>query len=563
MKKIIIFSFIIICSLPICAQRIQRSDKGMYGIAVTKSNGGVKWIVKPKYTQIEKNLYYSGSFSVLDENGRWGVVTSGGKEVVPCVHATKDAALEAYSHYLNPGSKTYASNGATGSVGNDSYFTLTRDYTTYIKDYVERNINQWQKKGEFEKTADYQKRVTESIRRQKVDQLTKEVCDECLQKVQDKELRMTLGEYDADHETFLVTTDLGKFVLPVSISQAPTFKKNWSKIISQNTYDIVNGKIVLRSATFKLNNKTVASYSDQNHALYAQANINYNFDPIEIQLQDESTINQPRIAQNNISVGKSDIDINIPSNSSNNNKTFALIFANENYREEVPVAYAKNDGASVEKYFTQTLGIPQKNVHFVTDATKNDMIREIDWLKNIASVYDDDINILVYYAGHGVPDESNGNTCLVPIDGVGSNPKTLYQLSEFYKEIGAINTASTVIFMDACFSGAIRGNGMLASARGIALRAKDETPKESMIVLTAAQGDETAWPYEEKGHGLFTYFLLKKLQDSKGNATIGELADYVKDQVGKHSIVVNSKRQTPTVNVSPKMTGVWSNLKLR
>jgi hypothetical protein len=83
-----------------------------------------------------------------------------------------------------------------------------------------------------------------------------------------------------------------------------------------------------------------------------------------------------------------------------------------------------------------------------------------------------------------------------------------------------------------------------------------------MIVFTAATNDETAYPYREKGHGMFTYFLLKKLQESKGNVTLGELGDYIATNVKRQSIVVNNKSQTPTVIPSPALSGGWENRKL-
>lgn len=372
MKQIILFILIFV-GVSAFPQRIQRSTNGLYGLAVSKSNGNVKWLSKPKYIKIEDN--YDGSFSVLDSYGKWGVVTKAGKEVVECRYANKVQAKEAFQYYLDPTKKQYASNIPIGSSTQlNSEFSLSRDYSAYIKQYVEQKINSWQKKGEFEKTSDYQKRVTESIRNEKIKQLTKEVCDECLMKVKDKELRMALGEYDADNETFLITTEIGSFILPVDIDKAPEFKSNWSKIISSNTYDIVNGKIILRSAKFALNNKVMAMYSDTNSALYTSANVNYNFDPIEIPLQENVHVKQPQITQNIIQVGKSDVDTDIPSSKVNQSNTFALVFANENYREEVPVTYAGNDGRTVSKYLVQTLGIPSSNVHLVEDATKNDMI---------------------------------------------------------------------------------------------------------------------------------------------------------------------------------------------
>lgn len=561
MKFFITALIILSCAATSFSQRVQRSENGMFGLAVMKSNGNVKWLAKPKYIKISPNKHQT--FLVCDKEGKWGVITNGGKEIIKCDYQNESQAKEAYEYYLDPSSKQYASNKTSDNfVQQNPEFTLTRDYSAYIRQYVEQKINAWQKKGEFEKTSDYRRRVTEAIRKEKIVQLTNEVCDECLRKVQDKELRMTLGEYDADNETFLISSVLGNFVLPVAINKAPAFKSNWKNIISENSYDIVNGKIILRSAQFSLGNKVLATYSDTNHALYAQANVQYNFDPIEIPTQETVSNRQPLIARNTIQIGKSDVDVDIPTSRTMKPNTFALIFANENYREEVPVSYAGNDGRTVSKYFTQTLGIPSTNIHLVEDATKNDMVREIEWLKQISNVYDD-IDIMVYYAGHGCPDESSASAFLIPVDGSANSIRTLYPVAELYRELGELNSKRTILFMDACFSGAKRGSGMLASARGVALKAKTEIPQNNMIVLSAAQGDETAWPYDEKGHGLFTYFLLKKLQESKGNVTIGQLSDYVIDQVEKRSIVINSKKQTPSVSASPVLGDSWNNQTLK
>lgn len=88
---------------------------------------------------------------------------------------------------------------------------------------------------------------------------------------------------------------------------------------------------------------------------------------------------------------------------------------------------------------------------------------------------------------------------------------------------------------------------MMTSARGVAIKVKQEVPQGNMVVFTAAQGDETAYQYKEKGHGMFTYFLLKKLQETKGEATLGELSEYVTSEVKKASLLNNNKSQTPSV----------------
>ena len=262
------------------------------------------------------------------------------------------------------------------------------------------------------------------------------------------------------------------------------------------------------------------------------------------------------------SLAKSDIDTNIPTVGIKSDNTFAVIIANENYRREKEVEYALNDGKTFCEYCKQTLGIPEKNIRICTDATFLDMKAEVDWLTNISRMYGGDARLMFYYAGHGIPDEGSKDAYLLPVDGMGSNPSTGYKLSDLYAALGESNSKSSVVFLDACFSGAQRNGEMMASARGVAIKAKAAAPKGNMVVLSAATGDETAYPYYEKGHGMFTYFLLKKLQETKGQATLGEIADYVTTQVGRKSIVENSKSQTPTATASASLEDDWKTMKL-
>lgn len=258
----------------------------------------------------------------------------------------------------------------------------------------------------------------------------------------------------------------------------------------------------------------------------------------------------------------SDIDINIPQISKENNSTFVVIIANENYTDVEKVPYAIHDGEIFQKYCTLTLGIPQSNIKYVPDATLNNIKRQLTWLSQVMEAYNGNANIIFYYAGHGIPDESDKSAYLLPVDGFGSDVSTGYSLDKLYAELGNKPAKSVVVLLDACFSGTKRDGGMLASARGVAIKAKQNEPKGKMIVLSAAQGDETAYPYKEKGHGMFTYYLLKKLQETKGEVTYGELADYVTIEVKKQSIVTNGKIQTPNATAAGSASD-WKFWKLR
>ncbi|MCK4360635.1 MAG: hypothetical protein KAV70_02735, partial [Bacteroidales bacterium] len=80
---------------------------------------------------------------------------------------------------------------------------------------------------------------------------------------------------------------------------------------------------------------------------------------------------------------------------------------------------------------------------------------------------------------------------------------------------------------------------------------------------SASSGDQSSLPYKEKQHGMFTYFLLKKLQSTRANLTYKELSDYISEQVGIKSALINNKEQIPQTNVSPEAQSKWKEWRMK
>lgn len=257
---------------------------------------------------------------------------------------------------------------------------------------------------------------------------------------------------------------------------------------------------------------------------------------------------------------QSTVDTKIAVNSMTDTKTFAIIICNENYDDEEKVPYAKNDGEVFKIYCQKTLGIPERQIRFVSDATLNKMNREINWLKGVLDTFDGEARAIIYYSGHGIPDEKSKEAYLLPVDGSSKDTSTGISTKSLYDRLKAMNSKSIIVFLDACFSGAKRDGSMLIQSRGTALKAKKDPVGDNTVVFSAAQGDETAFPYRSKQHGMFTYFLLEKMQQSGGCTTMGELYDYVTKEVKRNSYLENSKAQTPSVTVSSNNAN-WRNWK--
>lgn len=258
----------------------------------------------------------------------------------------------------------------------------------------------------------------------------------------------------------------------------------------------------------------------------------------------------------------SDVDENIPVTNNVAANTFVLIIANEHYQQVATVPFALNDGNIFREYCIKTLGIDSKHIHYIADATGNQIKQQVNWLKGITESWDD-AQIILYYAGHGIPDEASKTAYLLPVDGFGTDVTTGYKLDDLYATLGKMPASQITVFMDACFSGSKREQGMLAEARGVALKTKAGVPQGNMVVFSAAQGDETAYPNKEQQHGLFTYYLLKKLQETKGDIDLKTLGDYIIKNVSQQSLIVNSKKQTPCVTPSALLGTSWQTWTLK
>ena len=86
--------------------------------------------------------------------------------------------------------------------------------------------------------------------------------------------------------------------------------------------------------------------------------------------------------------------------------------------------------------------------------------------------------------------------------------------------------------MDACFSG-YGGHSVIAKGtRPLVTKIDDGRGALGRVVALSASGlDEITGSEESQGHGLFTYHLLKGLQEKSGRVTVRELYDALKPQV--------------------------------
>lgn len=280
------------------------------------------------------------------------------------------------------------------------------------------------------------------------------------------------------------------------------------------------------------------------------------------------------------------VEYNIPVTSVKNEDMYVLIIANENYGSSttsvlIPdVPYALNDGELMREYLVKALGVPERQVKVLKNATLQDIEQEgIHWLAElsqaVAGKKGDEIiptaNILIYFAGHGFVD-LDGVAYLMP---TGINTANIESLqagkkgnqgfdivlskkeskrlaeqclsieglcSRFNAKVLPVKNLTLVV--DASFNGTGRdGKPLVRSDR------KDEgkkrrkpTLRSDVVAMLAADYSKTAFAFDQHQHGFLTYFLLKevKLQgDNIFRLTYQDLFEEVARKLGKESALQN------------------------
>lgn len=267
-------------------------------------------------------------------------------------------------------------------------------------------------------------------------------------------------------------------------------------------------------------------------------------------------------------IAKSDVDLNIPSSSKTHPKRYALIIGNEDYtsynkgmNKEINVDFAKNDAEVFGLYCKKTLGVPEKQVRLLTNATAGQMNEGLEWLSYMMDIEQGEAEVFFYYSGHGLPEEGTQKPYLIPVDVSGTNLKFAISLEALYTELTKKPSQKVTIFLDACFSGGGRNQGLLAM-KGVKIKPKDEQVSGNLVVFTSSSGEETSAVYREKQHGYFTYFLLKKLQETQGPLSYKEVADYVVYNVRKE-VANTGKKQMPQVNFSVSVANDWEKWQIK
>ncbi|MDE3117932.1 MAG: ankyrin repeat domain-containing protein [Nitrospirota bacterium] len=257
-------------------------------------------------------------------------------------------------------------------------------------------------------------------------------------------------------------------------------------------------------------------------------------------------------------VPASDVDVPSVERTAKPNR-YAVVVGIEQYRTKLPKAdFAAHDAQTMKDYLTKTMGFSDENVALLVNenATGRDLEKYIEhWLPNRV---EKDGTVFVYYSGHGAPNPKTGDAYLVPYDGDPAFVEaTGYPLKRLYEHLGKLPAKEVVVLLDSCFSGAGGRSVIAKGMRPMVLSVENPVlAGGKTVVLAASKGDQVSSTYDQKGHGLLTYFFLKGLRgeadaNKDGSVDLAEVYDYLKPQVERTARREYNNDQQPQLLGNP------------
>jgi hypothetical protein len=260
-----------------------------------------------------------------------------------------------------------------------------------------------------------------------------------------------------------------------------------------------------------------------------------------------------------VQVALSDVDRDIPETSRPNPDAVAVVIGNRDYQKAKPVDFALNDSRSIKSYLIKVFGLKEGNIFYVENATQGDFslyfgTRENFRGKLFNAVRPGRSDVYIYYSGHGAPGLKDRKGYFVPVE---ADPQYVelggYPVEVFYENLSLLPARSITVVLDTCFSGA----NVFENISPMVLEIENPVVNLNKgMVLASSRGKQLSSWYNEKGHGMFTYFFLKAIQDRTSDLngdnalTFDEIYKYVSDNsngVPYYARRIHGVEQNPTI----------------
>jgi hypothetical protein len=249
-------------------------------------------------------------------------------------------------------------------------------------------------------------------------------------------------------------------------------------------------------------------------------------------------------------------------------RKWAIIVAINKYLDpQIPnLRYCVDDAHLLAQTLAGHCGYDERRILILADDQQEDHFKPLginfriqirNWLKKAKS----EDTMLVFFSGHGFLD-ARGQGFLAPKDCEKDNlGLTGLRVDELRDSMHQCRASQKVLLLDCCHSGGEKAAvpaGASSQELGLAFQ-----KARGMLTLASCDKRERSWEWDEKGHGLFTYFLALGLRggaDYDGNRVIDgyELHRYTLDQVSLTAQRRLNAQQTPKLLLGEDVQGVFA-----
>jgi hypothetical protein len=191
---------------------------------------------------------------------------------------------------------------------------------------------------------------------------------------------------------------------------------------------------------------------------------------------------------------------------------YALIIGNNDYQQFSTLATAVNDARETDKLLRQ-------KYKFKTRLLLNaDRYSILSALNELRETLGEDDNLLIYYAGHGILDDTNDRGYWLPVDADTNNNANWISNTAITDILNVINAKHILVVADSCFSGTLTQTPLARSQADIPTDVRTEWIKvmaetRARITLTSG-GLEPVLDGGGGAHSLFAKAFLATLRNN-------------------------------------------------
>ncbi len=211
-------------------------------------------------------------------------------------------------------------------------------------------------------------------------------------------------------------------------------------------------------------------------------------------------------------------------------KYYALIIGIDEYADDGinDLDYPIQDAEKLYSSLTSNYTFSHFNTRLLKNPTRNDIIRELDNLRDVVSPLD---NVLIFYAGHGYYDEKGRIGYWWPADASRETTASWFRNSTLVDYLRVIDSKHTLLITDACFAGSI------FKARSITM--EQDNAYERIYDLRSRKAMTSGSLTEVPDESVFIKYLILRLNENDAKyLSTDELFSRIKMAVTSNSRVV-------------------------